>query len=200
MEAYLTELTVQDIHWLQSLAGRPNVEVKVIVPLTLRTARSLPAAAQAGLVIQWADVVHEPDALAQLDQLWLRTIDEIIEGRDLSPLTRRALMIVRSRIPAPRSVQDLAGDLAVTPRVLRYYWRRDGVGPPIKQFLSWNLLIRAVRLARTESWERTAFRLRVHRRTLERLSQRLVNQSLARVPPNARTATEILEKWVRSHL
>jgi hypothetical protein len=92
--------------------------------------------------------------------------------------------------PPFRSVRDWARALACSVPALEYHWRREmqplrgGFRP--KRCLDLVLVLRACELLRTQKPLVAAWRLRVHRRTLERTVQRAgfdSLDSLRRAPP-----------------
>ncbi len=74
--------------------------------------------------------------------------------------------------PPFRVVRDLAAALGVARDTLRYHWiQSSGGDPTLKESLEWVLLLRAAELSHLAPM-RVAFRLGIHLRTLQRLSER----------------------------
>lgn len=193
ISVYLARLTLDRLQWLASLDRPDDSTLLVSVPLSMESARHAPGLLQIGALLTWVedDADGGPDTL---QSKWTAELASISRRDGLSPIVVRCLERLWAEDPPPVTVQQLAGRLGASPRVLRYYWRREVGHPRLADLLRWNTLMRALHLRADRSWEGVARYLGVHRRTLERIARRMTGTPLADLVQNPMRASAHLER------
>lgn len=167
--------------WLSRTAAM-GIFLVVVSRLTPDNARRLGPVQCDRIRILWLEELKETIRLPMngVPPDPLRVFAESVSSRrDVCPMIRQALQLICCSEVPPHSVQAVSARLGVAPTTFRYHWYVGlGHGLPPKELIQWATLVRAIELRSQEKWVSVAYRLGVHRRTLERLCHRLTGSSL----------------------
>lgn len=191
----LEQYSHEDIRWLRTMSaqgGPAGPSFVLIVPVSLAWVQWMRSSGNGDFQIIWAEEAHERllHVVARIDPLHQDPV--CVLGRRLLAhgalhwsLTKVIRRVCRteaddgSRLPVT-SVTALAEEIEVNPRALRRYWNTESpVHCTLKEFLSWAILVWAMRERRLARWRTVAGSLGVRRRTLERYSARFLDCTLA---------------------
>ena len=180
----LRTLTDDVITWIRHLASRrAGCPIILVVPLSADSARLVAEDPAGSRYLIWLEEVPEQladrvAAVAGLDPV-AGILRCVARGLGEEPFVLNALKKMASTHPPIAAVLELSTRLGVTPNTLRYHWARTtGGDPTLKEFLEWVLLLRAADLAHLAPVS-AAYRLDIHVRTLERMSDRRLGVTLA---------------------
>ena len=139
----------------------------------------------------WLETANRADILAA-------TADSL-STRGTNPLIDRAIELACRCPSPPTTVRSLSALLHVDPSTLRYHWctTLPDSGSP-KQLLDWALFLRALEGRQGGKWTTVAYRLGVHKRTLERLSLRILGETLGTASREPGIAVRRFVEWSRS--
>ncbi len=208
----LEQHTSDDLRWLCALSdscGPAGPSYVVAVPLSLEWLQWTRTLAGNRFHVVWAE--EAPERLAgvvrqvnpwRLDPL--RLLGRRLLAGDtlpdlLRPVVQRACRTGDDELslrPA-RNVAELAEDANVNPRALRRYWTTESpLACSLKDFLSWAILLWALREHGRGNWETVARTLGLGRRTLERYSNRFMGCTLAVASRDPQAVMRRFREWV----
>jgi len=122
-------------------------------------------------------------------------------GADTSPVLREWLIHTLRVFPPLATVRESAVALGRTSSTIRRVWRSEVGGSSPKEWLSWILLVRGIRLRSSIGpWDRVAASLGITRRTLERTAHRLVGRTPALAYEERQKVRRAFERYVRGIL
>ena len=165
------------LSWIAGLSIRhTECPIILVTPLTTDSARGLLECPAGRPQVVWLEDVPVRLANEVTTVVGNDPVSEILNclaaSLSDSPITVNALMRMSHADPPFSAVRDLAEDLGVARDTLRYHWiHSTGSDPTLKESLEWVLLLRAVELSHLAP-VRVAYRVGIHLRTLQRLSER----------------------------
>ena len=208
----LEEHNSADVRWLYALSdacGPAGSSYVVVAPLSLEWLRWTRTLVGNRFHVAWAE--EEPERLMRIVRQinpWrldpLRLLGQRLLASDtlpglLRPVIQRACrtgddqFLLRPAI----SVAELAEDANVNPRALRRHWTTDSpLACSLKDFLSWAILLWALREHGQGSWDTVARKLGLGRRTLERYSNRFMGCTLAVASQDPQVVMRRFREWV----
>lgn len=198
----LPELSRQSAVWLGTLQSAAPGRLLLVTHLTPSTLRWLACAGSSVDVVWWEE--FGSDVLPRLAQLRCRDALHPLRvlARDVAagnnPLVARAPRVLSDDVPAPHSVAGLAARVKTTPSTLRYHWNcclGPTAGP--KEMIEWTVLLRALEARPKGGWDRAAYQAGVHRRTLERISRRLLDRPLSELKSDPIAARVGFAVWIK---
>jgi hypothetical protein len=178
--------------------ARPGTHLVVVSRLTPENARRLGPLQSDGIRVLWLEELSETIRLpvigAPPDPLYAFA-ERVASRPEVCPMVGRALRLICCSEVPPHSVRSLSARLGVAPTTFRYHWQvglRHGLPP--KELVQWATLVRAIELRGRAKWVSVAYRLGVHRRTLERLSHRLTGCSLGNLAADPTAAAGLFRR------
>ena len=201
----------EGIRWLRTLSaqgGPAGPSYLVVVPVSLEWVQWMRSSGDSEFQIVWAEEAHErlTRVVARIDPwhqdpirlLGRRLLASHVLNRPLASVVERVCRTEvddGSLLPVT-SVTSLAEHAGVNPRVLRRYWNTESpVQCTLKEFLSWAVLLWALRERRLDSWETVARGLGLRRRTLERYSARFLGCTLVVAGEDPQRVMRRFREW-----
>ena len=207
----LEQYSPEDIQWLRTLSaqgGPAGPSFVLIVPVSLDWVQWMRASGDSERQIVWAEEAQERlmRVVARIDP-WHKDPVSVLGRRMLAhgSLHRSLANVIRrvcrtdadddSLLPVT-SVTALAEQAKLNPRALRRYWNTESpVQCTLKEFLSWAILMWALRERQANRWSTVARRLGVRRRTLERYSARFLDCTLAVAGQDSQRVIRRFREW-----
>ena len=189
-----------------SFAAGPVASRLVIVSelnyRTARAARNLPKAVE----LVWTDEI-----LAELPRIVDNTLaasssprhlDELLGVESLPPMLAHALRQLRDAREPPHSVYAWARRSGVSERSLRHMLGSAFPELSAKQLVDWNTLLAVTWLRHHSGWslDATCRRLRLARRTLERIAGRLTGAGLSVASLDLSGVLAMYGRWLDRHV
>lgn len=208
----LEQHTDADVRWLYALAdacGPAGPSYVVVAPLSLEWLRWTRTLAGNRFHVAWAE--EEPERLMSIVREvnpWrqdpLRLLGQRLLANDTLPVLLRPVIQRACRtgddelsLRPARSVAELAEDANVNQRALRRHWTTESpLACSLKDFLSWAILLWALREHGRGSWDTVARTLGLGRRTLERYSNRFMGCTLAVASRDPQAVMCRFREWV----
>ena len=184
----------EDIGWLRTLSaqgGPAGPAYLVVVPVSLEWVQWMRSPGDSEFQIVWAEEADErlTRVVARVDPwhqdpirlLGRRLLANGVPNRSLAKVVERVCRtdVDDGSLLPVTSVAALAEHAGVNPRVLRRYWNTESpVQCTLKEFISWAVLLWALRERRLDSWDMVARSIGLRRRTLERYCARFLDCTL----------------------
>ena len=203
--------TSADVRWLCALAdacGPAGPSYVVAVPLSLEWLQWTRTLVGNRFHVVWTEEAPErlmgvvrqvnpwqQDPLRLLGQRLLAS--DTLPGL-LRPVVQRACRTGDDELSLRpvRNVAELAEEADVNPRALRRHWTTESmVDCSLKDFLSWAILLWALRERARANWDTVARTLGLRRRTLERYSNRFLGCTLAAASREPQTVMRRFREW-----
>lgn len=180
--AGLKKFDASTLAWLQTLERSKSGSVVLVAPLTVASARWARALWNEEATVRWLEELPRAERGFSITLLESARSDLILE-LNRSTAGQPTLGRVLARLgqagePPPATVSELCRAAFASESVVRYHWNQV-FDFGLKDVLSWMVLLAALLDAPDGHWDRIARDVRVHRRTLERLSRRLTGLPLA---------------------
>jgi len=207
----LEQYSEEDIRWLRTLSARggpAGPSYLLVVPVSLEWVQWMRSPGDSEFQIVWAEEAHErlTRVVARIDP-WHQDPIRVLGRRLLashalqSSLARVVERVCRTEVDdgsllPVTSVASLAEHAAVNPRVLRRYWNTESpVQCTLKEFISWAVLLWALRERRLDSWDTVARSVGLRRRTLERYCARFLDCTLVVAGEDPRRVMRRFREW-----
>ena len=209
----IAECSDADVGWLRSAFGPLSPACVVVAPLGVGCLRRLQALRSRSLRIVWLDEAEDRllDVLEEVardgrDPMWhlgLRLLSDYPVRPSVQKTISRVCGLDNDPGGTPfvpeNSVGQLAADAGLGAPTLSRYWREDvPLACSLKEFLSWALLLWAVRERSRDSWNSIAAKVGIRRRTLQRSSTRLAGCTLAEAGADPERALRRFNQWIES--
>ncbi len=209
----ITACSDTEIAWLRSGFGLLGPPCVVVARLSVGCVRRLQALRSGRVRVIWADEVEsrlvevlEGFAGTHRGPMWRLGV-KLLSDHSFRPSLRETISRVCGLhddvgdapfIPA-NSVGRLARRVDLAPPTLRQYWREDmPLRCSLKEFLSWAVILWAVRARSRDGWNAIADRAGLQRRTLQRNFNRLAGCTLAAAAEDPEQVVRRFNAWVDS--
>ena len=202
-----------DIEWLRSASGPLGPPCVVVARISVECLRRLDPLRSGGVRVVWADEV-ESRLVDVLEELGRPSGDpmrrlglKLLSDSSLRPSVRETIGRVcglhddaaATRFVPPNSVGRLAGQVNLARSTLRQYWREDApLRCRLKEFMSWAVVLWAVRARAGAGWGAVAERMGLRRRTLEINFTRMAGCTLAAAAEDPERVVRRFDRWVDS--
>ena len=199
-----------DFEWLRSTFGPLSPPCVVVAPLSVDCLRRLYPLRSDRLQVVWTEeaesrLVEVLEDFRRMSRgpMWRLGL-KLLTDHPLRPSVRDTISRVcglDDAAGAPfipeNSVGRLAGYVDLAPPTLRQYWREDvPLACSLKEFLSWAVVLWALRARSREGWNAIAERLGLQRRTLQRNFNRLAGCTLAEAADDPERVVRRFGAWV----
>ncbi len=209
----IAECVDADVKWLQSAFGLVSPPCVVVAPLRVDCWRWLQPLRSPSLRIVWADEAEER-LLAVLrevgrdgrDPMWNLGL-RLLSDYSFRPPVQKAISRVCGLendpagtpfVPA-NSVRQLAADVNLSASTMSRYWREEvPLACSLKEFLSWAVLLWAVRERSRDNWSAIVDQVEVRRRTLDRSCVRLAGCTLGDATADPEQVIRRFHRWIES--
>ena len=202
-----------DFEWLRSTSGPLSPPCVVVAQLSVDCLRRLYPLRSGRLRVVWTDEaearlveVLEDFGRPSRGPMWRLGV-KLLSDPSLRPSVRETIGRVcgvhedradAASIPE-NSVGQLAGHVDLSPPTLRQYWREAvPLRCSLKTFLSWAIILWAVRARARDGWNAIAERSGLQRRTLQRNFNRLAGCTLAEAAEDPERVVRRFGAWVDS--
>ena len=207
----LEQHTGADVRWLGALSdacGPAGPSHVVAVPLSLEWLQWTRTLAGSRFHVVWTEeaperlmgIVRQVDPWQQdpIRLLGRRMLASDSLPGSLRPVIQRACRTGDDELslhPA-RNVAELAEEANVNTRALRRHWTTESpLNCSLKDFLSWAILLWALRERERANWDTVARTLGLRRRTLERYSNRFLGCTLAVASRDPQIVMRRFREW-----
>lgn len=207
----LEQYSDENIRWLRTLSaqgGPAGPSYLVVVPVSLEWVQWMRSPGDSEFQIVWAEEAHERlgRVVTRIDP-WHQDPIRVLGRRLLADhVLHRSLARVLQRVCRTEvddgallpvtSVASLAEHAGVNSRVLRRYWNTESpVQCTLKEFISWAILLWALRERRLDSWDTVARSVGLRRRTLERYCARFLACTLVVAGEDPRRVMRRFREW-----
>ena len=211
----MTMCSELDVRWVRSASrqGPWSPPCVAVAPLSIDCLRRLHPLRSDSLRVLWADeaetrlrrVLEEigRDARNPLWRIGLRLISDHPHRSAVKEVIERICGLgsypSRSPFVPENSVTRLASQVYLSASTLSRYWRQEvPLRCSLKEFVSWAVLLWAVRQRSRDSWRSVARQAGVRRRTLERNCARLAGCTLSTAATNPEWVVQQFKQWVES--
>lgn len=208
----ITACSDGDFEWLRSTFGPLSPPCVVVAHLSVDCVRRLYPLRSGRLRIVWTDEAESRlvDVLEDFTRgnrgpMWRLGL-KLLSDYSLRPSIRETIGRVcglHDAADAPfipeNSVGRLANHVDLAPPTLRQYWREDvPLRCSLKAFLSWAVILWAVRARSRDGWNSIAERLGLRRRTLQRSFNRLAGCTLAEAAEDPERVVRRFAAWIEA--
>jgi hypothetical protein len=202
-----------DIEWLRSASGPLSPPCVVVAHLSVKCLKRLYPLRSGRLQIVWADeaesrlaeVLEEFRRVSRgpMWRLGLRLLSDYSFRPSVSETIGRTCGLYSDAVDTPlvpeNSIKHLAGHVDLAASTLSRYWRAEvPLRCSLKEFLSWAVLLWAVRERSRDGWDAIAVRAGLQRRTLERNFIRMAGCTLAAAAEDPERVVRRFNRWVDS--
>jgi len=198
-----------DFEWLRSTFGPLSPPCVVVAQLSVNCLRNLYPLRSDRLRVVWTEeaesrLVEILENFTRMNRgpMWRLGL-KLISDHSFRPPVRETISRVcglhDTDVPfiPENSVGRLAGQVDLAPPTLRQYWREDSpLRCSLKEFLSWAVILWALRARSREGWNAIAERLELQRRTLQRNFNRLAGCTLAEATEDPERVIRRFGAWV----
>ena len=209
----IAECVDADVKWLQSAFGLANPPCVVVAPLRVDCWRWLQPLRSPSLRIVWADEAEERllGVLREVgrngrDPMWnlgLRLLADYSFRPPVQKVISRVCGLDNDPggtpfVPA-NSVRQLSADINLSASTLSRYWREEvPLACSLKEFLSWAVLLWAVRERSQDNWNAIVDQAEVRPRTLARSFVRLAECTLGDAEADPELVIRRFHRWIES--
>ena len=201
-----------DIEWLQSTVGPLSPPCVVVPHLSVDCLRRLYPLRSDRLQVVWVDEaksrlveVLEEFRKVSRGPMWRLGLS-LLSDYSFRPSVRETIGRVcglHNAVETPfvpeNSVSQLAGHVDLAASTLSKYWREEvPLRCSLKEFLSWAVLLWAVRKRSRDGWDAIAVQAGLQRRTLERNFIRMAGCTLAAAAEDPERVVQRFNQWVDS--
>ena len=208
-----TTCSDEDFEWLRSAFGPVSPPCVVVAPLSVNSLRRLYPLRSGRLQVVWTDEatsrlaeVLEDFRRVSRGPMWQLGL-KLLSDYSFRPSIRKTISRVCGLhsdcagvpfIPV-HSVSHLARHVGLAASTLTRYWRREvPLRCSLKEFLSWAVLLWAVRARSQDAWNAIADQAGLQRRTLERNFMRMAECTLAAAADDPERVVRRFSEWVVS--
>lgn len=208
-----TACSDEDLEWLRSAFGPVSPPCVVVAPLSVDCLRRLYPLRSGRLQVVWTDEATSRLAEVLEDfrrvsrgpmwQLGLKLLSDYSFRPSIRETISRVCGLHSDCAGVPflpvRSVSHLARHVGLAASTLSRYWRREvPLRCSLKEFLSWAVLIWALRARSQDTWNAIADQVGLQRRTLERNFMRMAECTLAAAADDPERIVRRFREWVGS--
>ena len=201
-----------DIEWLQSTVGPLSPPCVVVPHLSVDCLRRLYPLRSDRLQVVWVDEaksrlveVLEEFRKVSRGPMWRLGLS-LLSDYSFRPSVRETIgrvcglhHAVETPFVPENSVSQLAGNVDLAASTLSNYWREEvPLRCSLKEFLSWAVLLWAVRKRSRDGWDAVAAQVGLQRRTLERNFIRMAGCTLAAAAEDPERVVQRFNQWVDS--
>ena len=202
-----------DFEWLRSTLRPLSPPCVVVAHLSVSCLQRLYPLRSGRLQVVWADeaesrlveVLEEFRKVSRgpMWRLGLRLLSDYSFRPSVRQTIGRACGLHNDAVESPfvpeNSVSQLAGHVDLAASTLSNYWREEvPLRCSLKEFLSWAVLLWAVRERSRDGWDAIAAQAGLQRRTLERNFIRMAGCTLAAAAEDPERVVQRFNQWVDS--